>query len=153
MFLRKLWVFLVAVTLAAACTGETGRVPPPAADGGNTNTTTRADTGPPPACSAKGSPANCDPVTGDGCGDATCYLVAKKGPSCVCKKGKANEGKPCNTTIECGAGLVCAGKKAPGVCRKTCAPSSGGCPSATGTAFCRTIDAFPDYGYCDLPNQ
>jgi hypothetical protein len=151
MFLRDVLMLLLAVTLAA-CTGEAGREPPKT-DGATGATKTRADSGPPPACSPKGSPASCDPVTGGGCGSATCYLVPQKGPSCVCDKGKANEGKACNTTIECGAGLVCAGKKAPGVCRKACTAGGGGCPSTTGDAFCRSIDAFPDYGYCDVPTQ
>jgi hypothetical protein len=143
----SLWALLVA--LLAACTGETtSRVP--GTDGTADEVAQEADSGPPPACSANGEPADCDPVTGGGCGSATCYLVKNQGPSCVCKKGSTEGEEACNTTIECGAGMVCAGTKAPGVCRSVCRPGEGGCLSTTTNAFCRVIDALPSYGYCDL---
>lgn len=142
------WALMIV--FLAACTGEAGsRLPEPDDGGGKAK---NDDPVPPKPdgsvpCSVTGEPASCDPVSASGCGSASCYLVRDKGPSCVCPAATAGEGDSCNTTTECGPGLVCAGTAAPGICRKTCVPGGTTCLAGT---FCRVIDAFPDYGYCDV---
>jgi hypothetical protein len=138
------YVCVLATLMLAACVGETStRSPVNSGDGGPQQPATD---GAGPACSASGVPASCDPVTGDGCGTGRCYLVKDKGPCCVCPGGTAAEGDSCNTTTDCAAGLVCAGTSPPGVCRRTCRPSTDKC---SGGETCRFINAFPIYGYCD----
>jgi len=106
-----------------------------------------ADQAPTP-CSATGVAASCDPGAGTGCVGSACYVVAGIGTACVCPAGGAQEGQPCNTTIECASGLGCRGKTPPGTCRKFCIKATPVC--GTGRV-CKSIDAFPQYGLCVLP--
>lgn len=142
-YVRTTGVVLLALLLGA-CQGDVSRQP--TGDGGPFQPTANVDADPAPACSAGGTVASCDPVTGGGCGSGHCYLIASQGASCVCTAGTATEGQDCNTTTDCAPGSVCAGTSPPGKCRKACTPSGSSCLSGT---FCRTIDAFPSYGYCD----
>ena len=97
-------------------------------------------------CSASGIAASCDPIGATGCDKGDCYVTAGVGVSCVCPAGSAKAGEPCNSTPDCAPGNVCAGTKAPGVCRSTCAPIGPVCDTGLKCTF---IDDFPNFGYCE----
>jgi len=97
-------------------------------------------------CSATGVAASCDPLLATGCGKGSCYVTANAGASCVCPEGSAKAGESCSSTPECAPGNVCAGKSAPGTCRKTCDPKVPACDSAMKCTF---ITDYPNFGYCE----
>lgn len=143
----RLFVAVVSLVLFA-CGGEAPEDPspadnPPAAD------ETPIEQAKVDVCSAEGVAASCDPLTNEGCAEGSCYIVANKGPACVCPAGTAEAGGECNTTSECAPKHGCIGEIAPGSCSPYCDRSKeGGCPTGF---FCDKIKQHPTFGVC-APN-
>lgn len=153
--MARLWLVAVLV-LAIGCTGKVRRLVDAETDGPGDATTEvsspAADGLPGEAspsdqgtCSPDGVKASCDPIANTGCSAGACY-VTKNGFACVCPVGTATSGGACGTTVECAPTNVCAGSRAPGVCRTICDPSARApCP---GGEFCLGITGMTGVGYC-----
>jgi len=117
-----------------------GAPPPDAAPPGDS-----APSGDASSCAPKGLIAQCDALKNTGCAQGACYIVNTNTTGCVCPAGQSKEGDACNTTIDCGPGLVCAGTKAPGICRTLCDPTNDTCSGGT---QCVKINTFNALGFC-----
>ncbi len=137
-------LLVVAIVISlVACGGETVRETDASGGGGGGSGAGASGAG---TCSAAGVPQDCDPIGLTGCAAGVCYVVKNQGSACVCPSGGISTGGSCNTSVECAPGHVCAGTRAPGVCRKTCLPSAPAC--GTGQK-CTFITALPSFGYCE----
>lgn len=108
------------------------------------------------ACTPAAQRADCEPVTGSGCGDdERCVVDAAGDPVCVSKAPTAKLDETCAARDACPAGTGCVAVDGRAVCRTFCnplQPSGARSCRADGEARCvGTVDAHPEIGVCIRP--
>jgi hypothetical protein len=116
-------------------------------DGAAPDTSTPLDGG---SCSPEDAVTTCNPLAPSKvcAAGAACYIVKGTYLDCICPPGTAAAGSSCNTATDCAPKLTCysATGKPPGTCVQLCDPTLPACKSGE---TCKTLNNFPQLGYCD----